>query len=103
MHMRNPREIIYNRFIKPFEGKKSGKVGVELEFPLINNNGGDVDTVFVASIMDFIEEKGFSCVLYGVNGEKLFMENSIGDCLSFDNSYNNFEFSMMYGDSLCEI
>lgn len=101
--MNNPREIIYDRFIKPFAGKKIGNVGVELEFPLINNNGGDIDTRFVASIMDFIEEKGFSCVLYGVNGEKLFMENEKGDCLSFDNSYNNFEFSMMYGDNLLDI
>ncbi len=101
--MRNPREIVYDRFIKPFEGKTSSNVGVELEFPLINNNGGDIDTEFVASIMNFIEEKGFSCVLYGVGGEKLFMENEKGDCLSFDNSYNNFEFSMMYGDNLCDI
>lgn len=101
--MKSPREIIYNRFIKPFAGKKSCNVGVELEFPLINNNGGDVDTRFVASIMDFIGEKGFSCVLYGTGGEKLFMENAAGDCLSFDNSYNNFEFSMMYGDNLCDI
>ncbi len=101
--MRNPREIIYDRFIKPFEGKKSSNVGVELEFPLINNNGGDIDIPFVASIMDFIEEKGFSCVLFGEGGEKLFMENEVGDTLSFDNSYNNFEFSMMYGDNLVDI
>ncbi len=101
--MRNPREIVYDRFIKPFEGKETSNVGVELEFPLINNNGGDIDIPFVASIMDFIGEKGFSCVLFGVNGEKLFMENEKGDCLSFDNSYNNFEFSMMYGDNLLEI
>ena len=101
--MRNPREIVYDRFIKPFEGKKNLSVGVELEFPLINNNGGDIDIPFVASIMDFAEKKGFSCVLHGIGGEKLFMENEYGDTLSFDNSYNNFEFSMMYGDNLCEI
>ena len=101
--MKNPREIIYERFIKPFAGKSLGNIGVELEFPLINTNGGDIDTKFVASIMDFIGEKGFSCVLYGTGGEKLFMENEVGDCLSFDNSYNNFEFSMMYGDNLLDI
>lgn len=101
--MLNPQQIIYDRFIKPFDGKSSGNIGVELEFPLVNKNKGDVDRAFVASIMDFIEAKGFSCVLYGVGGEKLFMENKAGDCLSFDNSYNNFEFSMMYGDNLCDI
>ena len=101
--MKNPREIIKDRFIKPFAGKSRGNIGVELEFPLINTNGGDIDTEFVASIMDFIGEKGFKCVLFGVGGEKLFMENETGDCLSFDNSYNNFEFSMMYGDNLLDI
>lgn len=101
--MLNSREIVYERFIKPFIGKKALNIGVELEFPLINKNGTDVDTEFVKSIMNFLESKGFSCVLYGVNGEKLFMENEYGDCLSFDNSYNNFEFSMMYGDNLCDI
>lgn len=101
--MKNPREIIYERFITPFADKKIGNIGVELEFPLINTNGGDIDIEFVASIMDFIEKKGFHCVLFGTGGEKLFMENDKGDTLSFDNSYNNFEFSMMYGDNLLEI
>ena len=101
--MKTSREIIYERFIKPFAGRRIGNIGVELEFPLINTDGGDIDTPFVASIMDFIEKQGFSCVLYGTNGEKLFMENEKGDCLSFDNSYNNFEFSMMYGENLMDI
>ncbi len=101
--MRSPKEIIYERFITPFAGRVRGNIGVELEFPLINKNGGNVDTVFVSSIMDYFEKKGFRCVLWGVGGEKLFMENSAGDTLSFDNSYNNFEFSMMYGDNLLDI
>ena len=101
--MKSAREIIYDNFIKPFESKKSGNIGVELEFPLINNNGKNVDVNFVSSIMEHFEKDGFSCVLYGTGGEKLFMENAFGDTLSFDNSYNNFEFSMMYGDNLCDI
>ena len=70
--MRSSREIIYDRFIKPFEKRERGNIGVELEFPLINKNGGNVDTVFVSSIMDYFEERGFSCVLWGV-GEKSFL------------------------------
>lgn len=101
--MRSARDIIYKRFITPFEGRERGNIGVELEFPLINKNGGNVDTVFVSSIMNYFEEKGFKCVLWGIGREKLFMENEKGDTLSFDNSYNNFEFSMMYGDNLLDI
>ncbi len=99
----NARKIIENRFIKPFTGKKSCHVGVELEFPLINKNGSDIDLSFVAAICDYLEDFGFCCVLTGIHGEKLFMENCEGDCLSFDNSYNNFEFSMMHNESLVAI
>ena len=31
------------------------------------------------------------------------MENEAGDSLSFDNSYNNFEFALNHGDNLCEL
>ncbi|MCH5188090.1 MAG: hypothetical protein J1F63_06765 [Oscillospiraceae bacterium] len=100
----NARRIIYDRFMKPFEGKTTGKnVGVELEFPLISLDGGEVDRPYAAAIMDWLGEKGWTCVLSGTGGEQLFMENSCGDCLSFDNSYNNFEFSLNYSDDLCEL
>ena len=40
------KKIIYSRFFKPFENKKIGNVGCELEFPLISLAGCDVDTAF---------------------------------------------------------
>ncbi len=98
------RKIVYDRFFKPFENKITGQnVGVELEFPLIDSGGGEIDREYGASIMDYFAKKGYRCVLRGENGEPLFMENSFGDCMSFDNSYNNFEFSLNYGDSLCAL
>ena len=97
------RKIIYERFIKPFENKTSRDVGVELEFPIVNTSGGDTDVRFVSEIAEFLEKHGFNCVLFGEGGEKLFMENECGDCLSFDNSYNNFEFSLNHCDNLCEL
>lgn len=97
------RVIIYNKFIKPFEKKNAGHIGVELEFPVVNLEEKNTDVSFVASVLPFLEEKGFKCVLFGENGEKLFMENEAGDSLSFDNSYNNFEFAMNHGDNLLDI
>lgn len=99
----NAEKIIRNRFIQPFVGKTSNNVGAELEYPLINESGGDIDVEFAASVLKHFEAHGFHCVLFGTHGEKLFMENDDGDCVSFDNSYNNFEFSMQYGDNLCAI
>ena len=99
--MLNARDIVYNRFITPFEKKNSEHIGVELEFPVVNDSGENIDVSFVSSVMDYLEEKGFHCVISGPKGEKFFMENDQGDCLSFDNSYNNFEFSLNHGDNLC--
>ncbi len=100
----NAREIVYNRFFRPFEGKKTaGRVGVELEFPLVSLDGGEIDEPYAAAITDYLGGLGWSCALRGVGGEPLFMENSFGDCLSFDNSYNNFEFSLNHAAGLTEL
>ncbi len=99
----NAKTIVENKFIKPFENKKANHIGVELEFPIVNCNKKNTDARFVASVLPYLEEKGFFCTLFGENGEKLFMENDSGDSLSFDNSYNNFEFALNHGDNLCEL
>lgn len=94
-------QIVYNRFFKPFENKKTAQnIGVELEFPLVNADGNEIDKEYAASFMQHLQNMGYKCVLRGENGEPLFMENRHGDCMSFDNSYNNFEFSLNYGDDL---
>lgn len=98
------KKIVYDRFFKPFENKITAKkVGVELEFPLVSLDGGEIDEKYAASIMEYFLAKGYKCVLYGTDGELLFMENEAGDCISFDNSYNNFEFSLSCAESLTEL
>ena len=95
-------KIIYDRFFKPFEEKSIKNVGAELEFPLVNMSGSDVDTSFAKGVLNVFLDKGFK-VDIAENGEALFLINELGDGVSFDNSYNNFEFSMGYGDNLCNI
>lgn len=98
------RDIIYDRFFRPFEGKlTAARVGVELEFPLINMAGGDIDKDYAAGIMDHFLAMGWKVALEGTGGEPLFVENGRGDCLSFDNSYNNFEFSLNHSDDLTDL
>lgn len=97
------RKIIYDRFIQPFEDKVTGKfIGVELEFPLINKQCADIDPEIAHGILYQMQKCGFSAVISG-DGVPLFIENADGDGLSFDNSYNNFEFAMMYSDDLTKI
>lgn len=100
----NARQIVYNRFFRPFEGKiTAARVGVELEFPLIRIGGGDIDREYAAGIMEHFLAKGWKVALEGTGGEPLFVENDRGDCLSFDNSYNNFEFSLNHSDDLTDL
>ncbi len=103
MNKLNARKIIYDHFFAKFEGKTTKNIGVELEFPLVNANRGDVDKKVAKKLIDFFINKGFSPVLFGDSGQPLFIENADGDTLSFDNSYNNFEFSLKYADNLVEL
>ncbi|MDP4133525.1 MAG: hypothetical protein Q8882_05890 [Bacillota bacterium] len=96
------KKIVYNYIFKPFENKRQRHIGVELEFPLINKELKDVDTAFASDIFTHFKQYGFNPSIVE-NGEILFAENSEKDCISFDNSYNNFEFSMNHGDNLLEI
>ena len=91
--------LIDKTFLAPFRGKKHGNIGVELEFPLINLKKAPVDEKIAKGAFGYFLEDGFE-VEIEENGEIFFISNKDGDCLSFDNSYNNFEFSMNYGNDL---
>ncbi|MBR5535480.1 MAG: hypothetical protein IKU60_02395 [Clostridia bacterium] len=96
------RKLIYDTFLKPFEERQYGNVGVELEFPLVNLDKAPVDEKVAKGMFDYFLERGFKIELEE-EGQPLFITNEDGDCLSFDNSYNNFEFALNYGDNLCDI
>ncbi len=97
-------DIVYDKFFRPFEGKTTaGRIGAELEFPLVKIGGGDIDPAYAAGITEHFLARGWRVALRGVGGEPLFIENGAGDCLSFDNSYNNFEFSLNHSDSLTDL
>lgn len=99
----NYKEIINNRFIKPLLNKKTGTVGVELEFPMINLDKKPVDKEKALSLLFHFRNNGFKIEDTDTEGNPAFITNSYGDCISFDNSYNNIEFSMNYGNNLNEI
>lgn len=96
-------DIIRKQFIKPFENKQKGNVGTELEFPLLNMAKKPVSIQVAQRLLDLFLEKGFKTEETTLDGKSAFIINKHGDVLSFDNSYNNFEFAMNYGDNLCDI
>lgn len=96
------RKLIYDTFLKPFEKRQYGNVGVELEFPLVNLDKAPVDEAVTKGLFDYFLDKGFKVELEE-GGQPLFITNEDGDCLSYDNSYNNFEFALNYADNLCSI
>ncbi len=96
-------DIIYDRFIAPFKNKKIGNIGVELEYPLINLDKKPVDEDFARGYLVYLTEKGFAVEDCDTFGNPAFVVNKDGDVISFDNSYNNIEFSMNYCGNLLEI
>ena len=99
----NATDIIRRRFIRPLEGKRTGIIGVELEFPLVNDAKKPIDINIALSLLEHFLHCGFSVAERTEDGHPAFIENSDGDVLSFDNSYNNFEFSMNCGNDLMAI
>ncbi len=97
------KEVIHNRFIKPLLNKKTGNVGVELEFPMLNMNKKPVEKKIALGLFDFFLKRGFKVEDTDTDGNPAFIVNNYGDCISFDNSYNNIEFSMNYGNNLIDI
>lgn len=99
----NYKDIIKDRFIKPLLNKKTGTIGVELEFPLLNLNKKPVDKEKALSLLGYFLDNGFKVDDTDTDGNPAFITNKYGDCISFDNSYNNIEFSMNYSNNLNEI
>lgn len=99
----NYKEIVHNRFIKPLINKKTGNIGVELEFPMINLNKAPIETENALNLLSYFLDKGFKTEDTDTFGNPAFITNKYGDCISFDNSYNNIEFSMNYGNNLLEV
>ncbi len=99
----NARKIVNDTFIKPFCTKGRKNIGVELEFPLLNIKKAPVDKEVALGLLEHMtKQHSFRAAEKDANDKLAFIINEDGDVLSFDNSYNNFEFSMEKGENLSE-
>ncbi|MDR0405194.1 MAG: hypothetical protein LBH54_00210 [Clostridiales bacterium] len=99
----NAYALVKQRFIDRFAEKERGIVGVELEFPLLNAAKKPVEESVANGLLSHFLRNGFQTEETTRNGTGAFIANACGDVLSFDNSYNNFEFALRHGDDLCAI
>lgn len=88
-------EAIYNRYIVPTKRKRTSLVGLEFELPIINRKKEPVNFDVVHSVTDaFIQKFSFDKCSRDDDGFiYLATDESTGDGLSFDCSYNTLEFS----------
>ncbi len=100
--MIDAEKLVYDSFLKGFEKKRLGNIGAELEFPLVNLKKKPVDVSAARGVFSRFLKSGFKEEI-SEEGVVYFITNGDGDCLSFDNSYNNFEFALNYGDNLMKI
>lgn len=80
--------------------KETGNIGVELEFPMLNLKKEPVDKNIAIELLEHYLQNGFEIEDKDTDGNPAFIINHYGDCISFDNSYNNIEFSMNYNSNL---
>ena len=55
----NYKDVIHNRFIKPLLNKKTGNIGVELEFPMLNLSKQPVDKNIALDLLNYFLNRGF--------------------------------------------
>ncbi len=99
----NARQLVEEHFIAPFYQKNRCYSGVELEFPLLATGPEPVSEALGLALLRFLQTQGFSVGETDIYGHGVFLVNEDGDCLSFDNAYQNFEFSMAKNVSLTAI
>ena len=94
------RQVIYDTFLKRFEDSSRNSIGVELEFPMVNTACAPVDEALMHKMLENFLNEDFKAEEYDREGNPVFISDKNDDVLSFDNSYNNFEFSMGKADNL---
>lgn len=89
-------QALYDKYIVPTIGNHGDKIGVELEIPILNRKPGAVDFGFIQQFAQVIQTQlGFQVAGRDDHGAVYSMVHpKNGDCISFDYSYCNVEFSM---------
>ena len=98
----NARTVVNQHFLLPFAAENRKNIGTELEFPLLNLSRKPVEKAVALGLLEHMLSRGFRVEETDADGQPAFLLNDDGDCLSFDNSYNNFEFSMEKRTNLLE-
>ncbi len=90
------KQAIYDKYIVPTIGNHGDKIGVELEIPILNRKPGAVDFAFIQQFAQVIQTQfGFQVAGRDDHGAVYSMVHPTNrDCISFDYSYCNVEFSM---------
>ncbi len=89
------RQKLYEKYVKPLEGKKKNYIGVELELPIVNlqQKAVDFDVVFAVTER-FMQKFAFEATGRDIDGHVHAAKNKeTGDILSYDCAYNNLEIS----------
>lgn len=89
-------EAIYERFLAPTKRPRTRNVGLEFEYPILNQKNEPVDFSVIHAVTDtFLDTFSFTNEKRDDDGFIYFAEDPVtGDSLSFDCSYNTLEFSL---------
>lgn len=96
------KKAIFDRFLRPLDGKAGEWIGVELEFPILRRLGGAADPEVSKALMRRLQAGlSLQAVVCDRNDVPLRLrEEASGDEISFEYSLNTIEFSLAKRRSL---
>ncbi len=86
-------KLLYSYLTDGIRRNHHHRVGVELEYPLVAINGGEIDLAVVPAIFSALEPLGFHIKRRAADGSPLAAEDASGHTFTFDTCYENVEFA----------
>jgi gamma-glutamylcysteine synthetase len=87
-------------FLQKIHGTQPGLVGVEVELPIVRLNQEPLEISFATELMEFMRVQGFAPKAATAERRFYKAENEYGDVISFDTTWNTFEFSLKQSRSV---
>ncbi|MDD3411552.1 MAG: hypothetical protein PHY12_12165 [Eubacteriales bacterium] len=95
--------LLYHYLIDGIQRNHRHHVGVELECPLVSEQGGAIDLSIVQPMFRALEPLGFQVTRRASDGSPLAAKDEAGHTLTFDTCYENVEFASASTPTLWDI
>lgn len=98
------KDLLFEKYINKLREAPELYVGIELEYPIVQLNGGPTNLSVSKELMNvIIEQLGFSSVKEDKSGNPIELHHKCGDIILFELSYNILEFAFAKAHGITEV